>query len=105
MTDVIILVNPVCDFCSGKPIVVAYLVEDFSLPEFHWGSMGVGAFAACAPCRELIEGGRVLELERRSVESFRGEPGLESIPQRVLEKFIRTLHREFWMRLRGGTKQ
>jgi len=95
---IVVALSPICDFCSAPGIVVAYLIEDFVLAEFDWGSKG--AFAACGVCRDLIEGGRVLELEDRAFWTFKlGHQPFE-IPDAIIRKFIRQLHREFWKRLR-----
>lgn len=100
---VIVALNPVCDFCAGTDIVVAYLIEDFSLPEFHWGSKG--AFAACHGCRNLIETGKVRELEERALLSMRMELHELGVPVELMRAFIRRMHSQFWLRLRGGTRQ
>lgn len=99
----LVALSPVCDFCSSEDVAVAYLIEDFSLPEFHWGSKG--SFAACTVCRDLIEGSKVIQLEERAYMSFRIATATLGIPEELMRGFIRRVHREFWLRLRGGTPQ
>lgn len=103
MDLLLVALNPVCDFCSEPEVVVAYLIEDFSLAEYHWGS--IGAFAACSGCRNLIEEGKVRELENRAVMAFRIANAALGMPEFILRRFIQRLHAEFWLRLRGGTPQ
>lgn len=99
MTDIVIVnLSPVCDFCSSEGIVVAYLVEDFVLAEYGWGSKG--AFAACGMCRDLVEGGRVQDLEDRAFWTFKVVHAPFELPDEIIREFMRRLHREFWVRLR-----
>lgn len=100
---IVVSLSPVCDFCSSRGIVVAYLIEDFVLPQYQWGSSG--AFAACGICRDLVEGGRVRELEERAVRTFSKLSGMEGFPEQVTRTFVRDLHTEFWLRLRCNTLQ
>jgi hypothetical protein len=99
---IVVSLSMVCDFCSSKGIVVAYLIEDFALPEYNWGS--TGGFAACDICRNLVEGGRVKELQDRAYQTFRMAHDVPELPDEIVRQFIRRLHHEFWLRLRGGTR-
>lgn len=93
--------EPKCDFCSRTDIVIAYLVDDFEIPELGWGSKG--AFAACSICKELIEAGLVDTLRERSVQTFKDEYG-GIVPEVFMRRFINRLHSEFWIRLRHPVK-
>lgn len=85
--------EPVCDFCGSLYIVIGYLIKDFTLPQYQWGS--VGGFAACADCMKLVETGQRAALEKRAHDSFIEAYG-RSIPSELIQIFIHDLHTEFW---------
>lgn len=98
--QIVFRVNPVCDFCSSPEIVVAYMVENFNLPQYGWGSDG--PFAACSVCMKLIETGQSELLEQRSVTTFIQQYG-RLIPAELMQPFVHDLHVEFWKRLKSKT--
>lgn len=85
----------VCDFCSSADVVVGFLIEDFTLPEYGWGSKG--GFAACEICKVLVETRQQAALEQRAFNTFVNRFG-DVIPHAITRRFIRRLHSEFWKR-------
>lgn len=82
----------VCDFCSSPEIVRGYNCQDFALAKYSFGSKH--GFAACAKCAALIDAGKWMGLENRSVRSFFERNG-PIMTYGECRKYIHELHTAF----------
>jgi hypothetical protein len=57
----------VCDLCSAAPPIWLYPARQFEVTAYAWGSGG--AWAACAPCADLIQHGDWVMLAQRAVDA------------------------------------
>lgn len=99
----------VCDFCSAKPVVWSYPARDHSMgalvavhpdPEVPIHVIHVesnGAWAACEPCRELIDRGARDALAERA---RRRMPWPQ--PETIEVDLLRLAHDEFWANREGA---
>jgi hypothetical protein len=83
-----------CDFCTSPEIKWQYMAADFSSSQVSWWE-SIGAWAACAPCSDLIEASKWDELADRCLHEFtirRGSP----VKYKSLEReLLLNIHRDF----------
>jgi hypothetical protein len=90
---VTILINrgePICDFCSGTPVVARYRAEDFIVFANDIAiSESVGDWAACAACEALVDAQRWDDLITRAVEQFFVvHPDMKDMPMEFVRDFL-----------------
>lgn len=97
--------DPICDFCSGQPIIGVIPMEPFTVTKeipgerpLQWGYDG--GWAVCATCSILVQSGRVDDLSEHSLNtygaSYPGEFG--TAERRVLRENLKLIHGEFFKR-------
>ncbi|MBO0887469.1 hypothetical protein J2P12_00050 [Candidatus Bathyarchaeota archaeon] len=100
--------EPICDFCSGKPIVKDYDCSDYTLlVKFNGQTVELGSsgkWAACQVCADLVDNGDKNGLMERALQTFyTRHPGMPA--SKELTKFLYDLHNQFWERSRRETRE
>lgn len=85
-----------CDFCSSRGVTMSYPCENMEFGETTIHTTGVGGWAACALCSDLVERGRRDLLAKRSVDvAMEHRPELRADPGFV-RRGVNMLHGAFW---------
>lgn len=95
--------EPICDFCSEKPVVAGYLQPDYIMAEYQLGPMPVvanstGGWSACEECARMVDAGQKEKLAARSAERFyvrHPEMG-GHVPSSMALGLVRSAHAGFW---------
>jgi hypothetical protein len=91
----------ICDFCSSPDVRWRYEAHSFvAAVELGFTHESVGAWAACDPCRGLIERRDREGLTARSFEALRYQhPELEILPEERLldlKNYLKEIHEMFF---------
>src|ERR1019366_7664847 len=87
------------NFCSARPTRQVYACKNFLIPRTQTALFqheSVGAWAACAPCGELMAGGgRWPELTDRALTNFIKQHGVPRYAQFDVREQFREIHQLF----------
>lgn len=87
----------ICDFCSAPEVQWRYHARNIRLGSlFGVEHMSEGDWAACSPCRELIDAGDREGLLKRSIERWEVLYADNVIPMALVAATVAQTHRAFW---------
>lgn len=88
----------VCDFCSDKPVVMAFGAVSFQTPDILGVSFNSRSdWAACAACAVLVKDEKLNDLSRRSAETWIAKYGAApGMTIENLQRQLQPLHARFF---------
>jgi len=82
-----------CDFCTAEPTHRLYACRNFVwLNHGMCAHESIGAWAACAECARLVDGGRWSELTERALAQFKKIHGYSAYEESYFREQFRELH-------------
>jgi hypothetical protein len=85
-----------CDFCTAEPTRRFYACRDFVwLNHSKCAHPFIGAWAACAECARLVDGGRWSELTERALAQFKRIHGYSAYEEPHFRAQFREIHHLF----------
>ena len=104
--------DPLCDFCSSKPVVLRLVVKTFRMEQIGTRRSDTdvavhtlhGDWFACAECSVLVKANRRGDLLERSARLYLEGRGLDLRALDQIRSAIATLHDGLWNNWSGETR-
>lgn len=85
-----------CDFCTAEPTHRLYACRNFAwLNHTMFAHESIGAWAACAECARLVDGGKWSELTERALAQFKRIHGYSAHEESYFRERFREIHQLF----------